>query len=132
MTPHYRLVFRGQLLPGMAREDAVRNLATLFKTPPERIEALLAASPAIIKASVDLDTALRYQQAMAEAGIVIQLEPLPADGSSTSGSAPEPKNSWDGVERRKSERRISKDRRSHERGSAIQPDRRQRDRRKSP
>lgn len=124
MSSRYRLVFRGKLLPGLEPGVVAANLAGLFRIPLDQAQQLLAAAPATIKQSVDLETGNRYLDALAEAGVITHLELL------DSSEAP-PVAGWDGVERRQGQRRQQRDRRDVRRGAAIQPDRRQRGRRKT-
>jgi hypothetical protein len=112
---HYRLVFRGKYLPGFSAGEAMDNLAALFGVKPERIEALLATLPAVIKQKVDIEAGNRYLEAIAEAGLITHLEPS--------------EEAWNGVERRQRSRRFALDRRGGRRDAAIQPDRRIRGRR---
>lgn len=118
MTERYRLVFRGRYLPGIDPAEVAVNLAQLFSVTRERIRELLATTPATIKHDIDLDAGNRYQQALAEAGLVTHLEPLSADDPVPPGC------DWDGVERRESSRRKQRDRREIRRSASIQPDRR--------
>lgn len=115
MSARYRLVFRGSYLPGVAVAEAAVNLAQLFGVTRERVQALLESVPAVIKRDLDRQAGYRYQEAMAEAGVVTYLEladsPLQSSG-------------WDGEERRKAYRRTHADRRDRRRSTAIQPDRR--------
>jgi hypothetical protein len=118
MAQHqYRLVFRGKYLPGFTSDEAIANLAHLFKVAPDRIAALLATLPATIKQKLDIETGNRYLEAIAEAGLITHLEPMDS--------------AWGGTERRSGERRRAPDRRDGRRDAAIQPDRRGRDRRRN-
>ena len=121
MSRKYRLVFRGKYLPGLAPEEVHANVAALFKAPVERVSELLSALPAIIKQDLGAEHGGRYQEALAEAGLITHLELV----TDETGVPIEP-GSWDGVERRSAgERRQRADRREARRGAAIQPDRRQ-------
>lgn len=115
MTTRYRLVFRGNYLPGMNATEVVVNLAQLFGVTRDRIQSLLAIVPSIIKGDLDVHAGNRYQEALAEAGLITHLE---------LADSPLSMSNWDGVERRKNSRRIHLDRRERRRGTAIQPDRR--------
>jgi hypothetical protein len=117
MRKEYRLVYRGQLLPGLDAAEVIANLAALFHVAEERIAPLLDHVPSVIKQHLDIDAGNRYLEALAEAGLITHLEATSADA-------------WDGSERRHGQRRERLGERRHgERGNAIRPDRRQRDRR---
>jgi hypothetical protein len=120
MGSPYRLVFRGKYLPGVSAEEAMTNLAVLFNVAVERIQALLATQPSVIKQNISLEDGNRYLEVLAEAGLITHLEALAAENN-----APVAGSGWDGIERRlQGRRRPSKDRRETHRGAAIQPDRR--------
>lgn len=129
MASRYRLVFRGKYLPGLSHAEVADNLAGFFRVSADRVEALLAAKPAIIKHDIDLEAGNRYLEALAGVGLITHLEALEtADDSEVLATG-----GWDGVEHRHGERRHkSRDRRDVRRGAAIQPDRRRgRDRRET-
>lgn len=117
MSTRYRLVFRGQLLPGLSPAQVALNLAELFRIDAAQAQRLMA-TPSTIKQDVDLATGNRYQEALAEAGLVTHLE------AHSRETPPVPGSDWDGVERRQGPRRQRRDRREIHRGAAIQPDRR--------
>lgn len=120
MAAHYRLVFRGKLLPGLSPAHVTANLAELFHVPIERVQALLATQPAVIKHDVDIETGNRYLEVLAEAGMITHLEPLDLEGGEVVASG-----GWDGVEHRlESRRQQGRDRRDVRRGTSIQPGRR--------
>ena len=121
MEQRYRLVFRGKYIPGFSRDEVTANLAGIFNVPAERVEQLLASLPAVIKQDVGVEQGNRYLEALAEAGLLTHLEPVPAAGAEEL-----PASGWDGVERRsgKDRRGNKPDRRGNRRDSAIQPDRR--------
>lgn len=126
MSSRYRLVFRGKMLPGLLPEQVAENLAGLFRISLEQAQGLIATAPTTIKQNVDLDTGNRYLEALAEAGLITHMELL------ENGDAPPVAAGWDGMERRQADRRRQqRDRRDVRRGTAIQPDRRQRGRRQT-
>lgn len=126
MSSRYRLVFRGKMLPGLLPEQVAENLAGLFRISLEQAQGLIATAPTTIKQNVDLETGNRYLEALAEAGLITHMELL------ESGDAPPLVAGWDGIERRQADRRRQqRDRRDVRRGTAIQPDRRQRGRRQT-
>ena len=127
MAAHYRLVFRGKCLPGLSFPEVTVNLAKLFNVPVERVQELLAVQPAVIKYDIDIETGNRYLEVLAEAGIITHLELIDAASGEVITNP-----GWDGIERRMGPRRQKgRDRREGRRDTAIQPDRRQRGRRKT-
>ncbi len=118
MSDRYRLVFRGQYLPGIDAAEVTVNLAQLFGVTLPRIRVLLSSPPSVIKRSISRDDGNRYLEVLAEAGLVTHLELLTADMPGIPASA------WDGIERRRGGRRKARERREVRRGAAIQPDRR--------
>jgi hypothetical protein len=51
------------------------KLAKLFKCEPDRIEQLLATAPVAIKSGVSMEMALKYQQAIQNAGAECIVKP---------------------------------------------------------
>lgn len=70
----YKLVFRGELVEGAVRADAIEKLALLLKQPPARIEQLLfSGSERVIKRVDDATRATQWQSAFAKAGAVLTI-----------------------------------------------------------
>jgi hypothetical protein len=69
--PTYQIVFRGKILSGHTRDEVRSRLAALFRTEPARIDALLDAPKTILKTGLSKDAALRYQEALRQAGIMV-------------------------------------------------------------
>lgn len=112
----YRVVFRGKRVPGYSDEDIVHNLASLFRKPPEVTQKLLQQTEIVLRSGLNMEDASKYLELLAHAGLITHLEP------DAEGVDP---NAWPRVERRKSPRRTSRDRREGRREFAVQPDRRQ-------
>ena len=120
MSRHYRLVFRGKYLPGFVPDDVHGSVAILLSAPADKVQALLSATPAVIKRNVEIEQGNRYLEALAEIGLITHLELL----TDEAGEPIEP-GSWDGAERRSDvARRHRADRRADHRGAAIVPERR--------
>lgn len=118
MNKDYRLVYRGERLPGFSDAEVQANIANLFQVSAERAAALLAQVPCVVKQHLDVIDGNRYLEALAWAGIVTHLEN--GDGSG-----------WDGVERRHGDRRLRlRDRRGQHRDTGIRPERREREERR--
>lgn len=120
MAEHYRLVYRGKLLPGMSPPLVAANLSNMFGIAPEQAIELVSTFPGIVRTDLDIDQGNRFQSALANAGLITHLEPAyGADGE------PLPLT-WDGVERRAGgDRRTGLERRARKRDSSMRPDRRQ-------
>ena len=71
----YQVIFQAETAPDFAIGDVKKNLAALFKAPPEKIDQLFSGKPVPIKKNVDHATALRYQAAMERAGAVSEVIP---------------------------------------------------------
>ncbi|MGM3389622.1 DUF805 domain-containing protein [Stutzerimonas stutzeri] len=75
ISDQYKIVFDGELMPGMTTETVRENMARLFRTAPERLEKLFAGSPVAVKRSLTEAEADRYIQALATAGAKARKEP---------------------------------------------------------
>lgn len=74
-TDQYRIVFDGELVPGVS-PDAVRsNLARLFKSDSAKVERLFGQGPVTIKRDLSALEADRYMQAFQRAGARVRREP---------------------------------------------------------
>jgi hypothetical protein len=72
--PIFDIAFYGIIQPGVDKEAAVRNMARLFKTTPEKVRPFFAGGRKVIKSKVDQQTASKYKTALEKAGLVIKLE----------------------------------------------------------
>jgi hypothetical protein len=70
----FDIAFYGIIQPGMDKEAAIKNMAQLFKTTPEKIRPFFAGGRMTIKSKVDEQTAKKYKAALEKAGLVIKLE----------------------------------------------------------
>ena len=69
----YKVILTG-VREGVARQDAVKSLAALFKTTPEQVEKLLATSGHILKKGVTEEVAGKYKAAIEAAGGACRFE----------------------------------------------------------
>jgi predicted AAA+ superfamily ATPase len=73
-------------------ESVKKNLAQLFKTPPERIEKLFSGRQVTLNNNLDEKTAQDYVSELQTAGAICIVEPMPEAAAkqveSTSKSAP--------------------------------------------
>jgi len=70
----YRLVFRGELVAGVALEDVKANAARLLKLADEQVAQLLSGRNATLKRGLQHAELARYQQVLARAGLVVHAE----------------------------------------------------------
>lgn len=74
MEASYRIMLTG-IQFRKDRQHVKANLAKLFKCEPARIEQLLGQAPVQIKSGLGLEAALRYQQAIQDAGAECIVKP---------------------------------------------------------
>jgi hypothetical protein len=89
----YEIVFRGELLPGFALDSVKPALAKLFSADPEQIQKLFSGKRVVIKTGLDAEAVQKYQQALKNTGLYVEINPLLAptasntfdDGTSDNG-----------------------------------------------
>ena len=72
--PIFDIAFYGIIQPGMDKEAAIKNMAQLFKTTPEKVRPFFAGGRKVIKSKVNEQAAKKYQAALEKAGLVIKIE----------------------------------------------------------
>lgn len=86
MTDRYDVMFSGELAQGADPALVRQRLAALFRIDAAAVERLFTGSPLVIRKAVEEGVAMRYQQAMRQAGAVCTLrEAAPAQISLPSG-----------------------------------------------
>jgi hypothetical protein len=113
--PLYQIVFSGEVADGWDVDTVKKNLSTLFNADPKVIATLFSGRPVVIKQGIDQDAAMKYVAALASAGSVSRMQPMPAAETSTEQQT---------TEQRRDARRRRPSRRQNERLNSIQPDRR--------
>lgn len=73
-TDHYRIVFDGELVPGMSENTVRSNLATLFKSDSAKVDRLFGNGPINMKRDLSAAEADRYVQALERAGAKVRKE----------------------------------------------------------
>lgn len=68
----YDLYLSGELALGCDRETAVRQLASLFKRPPEQVAQLLAGKPTRVRKGLTEEALNRYQQGFDKLGVLTE------------------------------------------------------------
>ncbi|MFA5529889.1 MAG: hypothetical protein WDA11_04395 [Thiohalomonadaceae bacterium] len=85
----FEIVFNGVSVPGSDPAQVKRNLAGMFKTDVAKVEPLFSGRRFVIKKGLDEATALKYQKALREAGIIVQVEnPMAAAAVAEAPAAP--------------------------------------------
>lgn len=93
----YRVVFRGDISPGVAPEQVKAKLRQDFQLKPETVERLFAGKAVVLKANLDRSTAERFQAAFEQTGARCTVEPMapapeapPASAVATVAAEPPP------------------------------------------
>ncbi|WP_018233025.1 hypothetical protein [Thioalkalivibrio thiocyanodenitrificans] len=81
----YRVTLTGPSASGVPPDQARAALARLFKLPDDRVQALLAELPVVIKKGLDEATARKYQAVLQQAGWRAEIS---APGSSSTYAPP--------------------------------------------
>ncbi len=89
MTDKYNLIFRGDIVPGHALADVKDKLGSLFKVPPEKVEALFSGRPMVIKKNTDAATAEKLRLALENIGAIAEVRALAPEASVAEESADE-------------------------------------------
>lgn len=88
-TELYKVVFRGEILPGKPVDVVKQTLAATFTLTPDQTALCFSGKPCrLTKQPVDYATALKYQQVFERAGAVCHLVPLEAKAPASEESAP--------------------------------------------
>lgn len=75
MSSTFRLIFRGEIMPGYQIDAVKQRASTLFKVPPERVDALFSGQEIVIRKGVSDADLHRYMAALQKAGLRIHAEP---------------------------------------------------------
>jgi hypothetical protein len=81
----FQVTLTGESVGTVPAGQARAALARLFKLPDERVDALLAEAPVVIKKGLDEATARKYQTALQQAGWQAEIG---APGSAAAGAPP--------------------------------------------
>ena len=111
MDQQYEVLYIDKFTDGAKAEFVRNNLRQTFHLNNDHLDRLSTGQPVIIKKQVSFDEAIRYREAVVNAGGVACVQALDENGMHH--------------ERRQNKRRQVSDRRTHYRASSIQPDRRQ-------
>jgi uncharacterized membrane protein len=79
MENRFKVVYSGELQPYVSAQEAVRNIAALFKVSEDRSRALVLGGRACdIKVGLDQAAAERYVSALSKAGLTVRIQPMVA------------------------------------------------------
>lgn len=70
----FDVVFFGILQSGKDRETVMQNMASLFKTTPEKLLPYFAGGRKVIKGKLNANAAEKYKTALENVGLVIKIE----------------------------------------------------------
>lgn len=78
MEDRYRLVYRGEVLEGQHPAVVKKRLGALLKVDGERLDALMAGEPVVVRREADKATAAKFQSAFKQAGARLRVAPIVA------------------------------------------------------
>lgn len=73
-APRYRVVFRGELMPGADPADVRTRLAAMFKVDVSRVEPLFSGRKMVVKKDLSIEDAKRYRDGFRSSGAVAHIE----------------------------------------------------------
>lgn len=77
MENRFKVVYTGELQPYVSAQEAIRNVASLFKMSDDTVRALVLGGRARdIKVDLDKATAERYASALSRAGLEVRIVPM--------------------------------------------------------
>ena len=79
MENRFKVIYTGELQPYVSAQEAIRNVASMFKMSEDRVRTLVLSGRAQeIKVNLDAVTAERYISALSKAGLSVSVEPMVA------------------------------------------------------
>ncbi len=72
----FQVVFHGGITGDQPVEVVQQQLASLFRMPAERVEALFSGKPVVVKKNIDEATARKLEQAFLRAGAACEVRPM--------------------------------------------------------
>ncbi len=87
-TQKYRILFNGEIEPGIELTAVKERLTQLFKTTPENVNRLFAGRPVTINNNLDYSAAQEYITLMKNAGALCYFEPMKVIQPPQAGSIP--------------------------------------------
>lgn len=99
MDSLYNVYYAGELLDGQQLEQVRARLASLFKADDATLDKLFSGTPQLVKRECDKATALKYKQAMENAGARPLIKTAKATAAPEPQAAPEPAKALTAAER---------------------------------
>jgi hypothetical protein len=90
MEARYNIYFAGQLIEGQDLAGVRTRIAKLFKADAATLDKLFSGKTQLLKRDCDKATALKYKQAMEQAGALPVIKAITANETTTSAPAPTP------------------------------------------
>ncbi|WP_417777222.1 hypothetical protein [Stutzerimonas xanthomarina] len=88
----YEISFSGELAPGAKLEQVEANLTRLFQADAQRIAVLFSGRRIVIKQDLDHASVEKYRQAMARAGAIAEVRPMPVEVEEIELAPPPPED----------------------------------------
>ncbi len=86
-SPHFDILFRGQIMEGRDPGSVKEAIGKLFKADAGKVAHLFSGKTICIKSNVDQETAVRYRDAIRNAGALVEIRPA---AQSMEEETPEP------------------------------------------
>lgn len=94
----YEIAFSGELAPGAKLEQVEANLTRLFQADAQRIAVLFSGRRIVIKQDLDHASVEKYRQAMARAGAIAEVRPMPVEVEEIELAPPPPEQPATGMQ----------------------------------
>lgn len=88
MEARFRVVFTGRVRTDLDPAQVKQEAATRLRASPAQLDQLFSLPRVILKKNVDAEYGYAYMQALQEIGMLVELEPMPADHSAAPVEAP--------------------------------------------
>jgi len=86
----YRLLFKGDIVPGFELDRVKRNLANMYQVDLPKIETLFSGKVFVVQENVTLDNAQKFMFDLEYAGAVCEIEKMPAPAATPQPAPPPP------------------------------------------
>ncbi|HAD08095.1 MAG TPA: hypothetical protein DCF62_01320, partial [Porticoccaceae bacterium] len=74
-TTKFDVVFRGDIAPGQKVVDVRERVQKLFKADEQQLQRLFSGRPVTIRSALDQAQAEQYEQALLQAGALVEVKP---------------------------------------------------------
>lgn len=90
MEAKLRIVFAGHIQPGLDLAQVKQDAAIRLRASPAQLDQLFSLPRVILKKNVDADYAHAYAETLREIGMLVELEPMPNEGTAGNNAPPAP------------------------------------------